>query len=250
MERIVKGIWIPIEIWEAEDLSWNEKFVLMEIDSYTQKGKECYISNRYIADRLGVSERTAREYLSHLIDAGYVKLVKFDGRTRYVESALPSLPGRVEENFQAEWKSASRQSGNKVPHTDSIEDLKKGTDIYTPKPPKFNFRQGIIDAGVSPDTADQWLEVRKLKRLASTEIALKDTLREIARSGRSAEACIHAAVVRSWGGFKAEWLEREEKGDRHARPKDGDAMMKMYEALKSQRRYNPEDDLPDTPDEQ
>ena len=103
----MKGIWIPIEIWQATDISWNEKVLLMEIDSFTQKGKDCYISNRYIADMFGVSERTARDYLSHLIDAGYVRLVKFDGRARYVESALPSLPGRVEENFQAEWKKTS-----------------------------------------------------------------------------------------------------------------------------------------------
>ena len=33
-ERQVKGIWIPIEIWEAADLNWNERVLLIEIDSF------------------------------------------------------------------------------------------------------------------------------------------------------------------------------------------------------------------------
>ena len=35
MERLIKGIWIPIEIWQDKSLSWNEKILLMEIDSFT-----------------------------------------------------------------------------------------------------------------------------------------------------------------------------------------------------------------------
>ena len=46
--RISKGIWIPIEIWTDKDLSWNEKILLMEIDSYTAKGKDCYMSDEFV----------------------------------------------------------------------------------------------------------------------------------------------------------------------------------------------------------
>lgn len=250
MERIVKGIWVPIEIWEADDLNWNEKILLMEIDSFTKRGRDCFISNERIGELLGVAPRTARQYLSHLIDLELVKLVKFDGRARYVESNLQSLPGRVEKNCQAEWQNSATQTGENLPHTNNKETYNKRTNIDTPLPPKFNFRQGLINAGVSASTADQWLEVRRVKRLANTEIALRDTLREIGRCGKSAEACIQSAVARSWGGFKAEWLARDEQDARRGgKPKDGDAMMKMYEALQRSQQFNP-DDLPDTPDEQ
>ena len=109
MDRIVKGIWIPIDIWQDTDLSWNEKILLMEIDSFTSRGRECYISNEYIANLLGVSTRWASQYLSHLVDRNLVKVVRFDGRARYVESNLNLL--------QAEWKKTSRQGGRKLPHT-------------------------------------------------------------------------------------------------------------------------------------
>ena len=126
MERIVKGIWIPIEIWQDSDLSWNEKILLMEIDSFTSKGKDCYISNEYIAKLLGVTSRWASQCLSHLIDRNLVKVTSFDGRVRMVESNLTS--------FQAEWKKTSRQSGAKLPHTDNnITDnnvVDKSTTVY------------------------------------------------------------------------------------------------------------------------
>lgn len=112
MERIVKGIWIPIEIWQDKSLSWNEKILLMEIDSFTSKGHECYISNEYIADLLGVTERSASRLLSHLLDSGLIRVVKFDGRKRYVESTI---------SFQAEWTQMSMQGGQSRPHTNNNE---------------------------------------------------------------------------------------------------------------------------------
>lgn len=115
MERIIKGIWIPIEIWQDRSLSWNEKILLMEIDSFTSKGHECYISNEYIADLLGVTERSASRLLSHLLESGLIRMVRFDGRKRYVESTIC---------FQAEWTQMSMQGRQSCPHTDNNEYIK------------------------------------------------------------------------------------------------------------------------------
>ena len=88
MERIVKGIWFPIEIWEADDLSWSEKILLLEIDSFTSQGKDCFISDEYIAEMLKISVRSAATMVSNLIHKGYIKKTRFDGRKRYLESTL------------------------------------------------------------------------------------------------------------------------------------------------------------------
>ena len=88
MERIVKGIWFPIEIWEADDLSWSEKILLLEIDSFTSQGKDCLISDEYIAEMLKISVRSAATMVSNLIHKGYIKKTRFDGRKRYLESIL------------------------------------------------------------------------------------------------------------------------------------------------------------------
>jgi hypothetical protein len=145
MERIVKGIWIPIEIWQDRSLSWNEKILLMEIDSFTAKGHECYISNEYIAELLGVSVRWAIKCLSHLIETGYIRVVKFDGRKRYVESTI---------QFNADMNKSSMQNGTKVQHTDNNEyinnSLYKGSSHFQ-KPNLEDIRQYCISRGNQVD---------------------------------------------------------------------------------------------------
>lgn len=122
MERVFKGIWIPAEIWENDQLSWNEKILLMEIDSFTAKGKECFFSNEYIQQLLGVTERSARRLLSQLIEKGFVSLVRFDGRNRYVESLIKcghKCPGRPDTNDRAERTQMSGQTGHECPNTNT-----------------------------------------------------------------------------------------------------------------------------------
>lgn len=88
MERQTKGIWIPIEIWESKELTWNEKILFLEIDSFTSKEKDCYFSNEYIAKLLGVTENSANRILSSLISKGYVIKTSFDGRKRFIKTAF------------------------------------------------------------------------------------------------------------------------------------------------------------------
>lgn len=87
-ERLSKGIWIPIEIWKDKNLTWNEKILFLEIDSYTSNEKDCFFSNEYISELLGISETNANKTLSSLIKKGYVIKTKFDGRRLYVKTAL------------------------------------------------------------------------------------------------------------------------------------------------------------------
>lgn len=88
MERQTKGIWIPIEIWENKELTWNEKILFLEIDSFTSKDKDCFFSNEYIAKLLGVTENSANRILSSLISKGYVVKTSFGGRRRFVKTAF------------------------------------------------------------------------------------------------------------------------------------------------------------------
>ena len=160
MDRIVKGIWIPIEIWQNRSLSWNEKILLMEIDSFTAKDRECYISNEYIAELLGVSESWASKCLSHLLELGFVRVVKFDGRKRYVESTI---------QFKADLNESSMQDGTKVQHTDNNEYIninnnslyKKGSSRFQ-KPTIEEIRQYCLEKGYNVD-AEQFFNFYESK---------------------------------------------------------------------------------------
>jgi DNA-binding MarR family transcriptional regulator len=199
--RIVKGIWIPIEIWEAQDLSWNEKILLMEVDSFTSQGKDCYISDEYIADLLKVSERTARTLLSDLIEKGYIARTRFDGRRRFLEStmhiAFAEQSGKICR--------AERQNLPNTIHHLLIEEDKSSLINNNKKPSRFDFLNALGEIGVSEPVARDWMQVRKELKAANTETAFRSIEREIRKSGMSAEECITMAVENSWRGFKAEW---------------------------------------------
>lgn len=200
--RIVKGIWIPIEIWEAQDLSWNEKILLMEIDSFTAKGKDCFISDEYIADLVNTSIRNASRMMTNLIERGYVVRTRFDGRRRFVASCLggADTPNLAEQTGQK-----CRTTYNNIP----IEE-DKSSSVYN-KGIRFDFKSALVQIGVSPAIAEDWLKVRKGKKATNTETAFKSIEREILKSGRSAEECITLAVENSWSGFKAEWLFNQQR---------------------------------------
>jgi hypothetical protein len=196
MDRIVKGIWIPIEIWEAEDLSWNEKILLMEIDSFTSQGKDCFISDEWIARLIGISERSARTMLSDLIAKGYVIKTRFDGRRRFIQSTISYQSGKI-----------CRAGLQNLPTTyNNIlnEEDKSSSNIN--KSVRYDFKKALLEIGVSPQVAEDWLKVRKEKKAANTETAFKGIQREIFKTGLSADECIRIAVERSWQGFKADWI--------------------------------------------
>lgn len=198
MERIVKGIWIPIEIWEADDLTWNEKILLMEIDSFTSKGKDCFISDEYIAEMLKIGIRSASTMVSNLIRLGYIRKTKFDGRKRYLESTLAE---QLCKNCRADLQNLQTTNNNILINSS----LQKNIDN---KRIRFDFKKALIDIGVSPEVAEDWLEVRKAKKAANTETAFKRLKEEISKSGLPANECITIAVARSWQGFQADWITR------------------------------------------
>lgn len=107
-KRVVKGVWIPIEIWENEHLSIQEKVVLAEIDSFCSRYESCYASNEHFAKFIGVSTRRIRDILKSLEDKHLIEReVIYKKGTKEIEKRFLRLPyplGRklphpAEENF-------------------------------------------------------------------------------------------------------------------------------------------------------
>lgn len=204
-QRLVKGIWIPIEIWEAADLSWNEKILLMEIDSFTAKGKDCFISDEYIAELLKINLVNANRNVSSLVKKGYIKKTRFDGRRRYLQSLLCD---------RADLSQTIGQTCHERQHTyNNIPNEEDKSSLVYNKANKFDFLNSLGNIGVSEGTARDWMAVRKNKKATNTETAFKSIEREILKSGRPAEECIRIAVENSWSGFKAEWLLNLQRGN-------------------------------------
>lgn len=99
MERDFKGVWIPKEIWLNQDLGWSEKLLFVEIDSLAKNG-ECFATNEYFGQFLGVHKKHISRLISNLADIGLVtvELVykpnskQIDKRILHVASRNKNVP--------------------------------------------------------------------------------------------------------------------------------------------------------------
>lgn len=80
-KRDFKGVWIPKEIWLAEDLTLTEKALWAEIDSLDGKDG-CWATNAYFEQQLGLKKKTVSELINGLVKKGYVK-----SRIKYKDTA-------------------------------------------------------------------------------------------------------------------------------------------------------------------
>ena len=178
MERQTKGIWIPIEIWESKELTWNEKILFLEIDSFTSKEKDCYFSNEYIAKLLGVTENSANRILSSLISKGYVIKTSFDGRRRFIKTAFSyDRADYSQKNKQSNQESISCSNNEEyIPNTSNNTDNNKEEkdkpfskkDVKTRKKYDEYFEQCWKEYGRKGNKAEAykvWLKLSEEDRL-------------------------------------------------------------------------------------
>ena len=72
MERNFKGIWIPKEIWLADNLSLQEKVLLVEIDSLDDEETGCYASNSYFAKFFSLTNARITQLINSLVLKGFI----------------------------------------------------------------------------------------------------------------------------------------------------------------------------------
>ena len=86
--RQVKGIWIPIQIWESEDLSMPEKIVLAEIDSF-EKAQGCFASNNFLARFLKLTPGRISQIISRLKELNYISIeLIYHDNSREIEKRI------------------------------------------------------------------------------------------------------------------------------------------------------------------
>ena len=149
----------------------------------------------------------------------------------------------MRKNEKAECKSCTEGGAKIAPNNkryNKQEKNKPSTNVLclskkkAPSAPVFDFRKGLVDLGITPETADAWIRVRRSKRAVNSEIALKGIAREIGKAGRPAEECAQLAVEQSWQGFNAVWAERFWNPQRHAAPQQSAPRPEDYERVKQE----------------
>lgn len=102
--RDFKGVWIPKEIWLDNRLNSLDKIILVEIDSLDATEDGCYASNQYLAEFCQCSETKISTAINKLVNLGYIEIIKFDGRKRYIKSRIKNFESLPLKNLKSEFK--------------------------------------------------------------------------------------------------------------------------------------------------
>lgn len=200
--RDFKGIWIPKEVWLDERLNTIDKIILLEIDSLDISESGCYASNKYLADFCQCAESSVSASINKLIKYGYLEVIKFDGRKRYLKSSLPKFrrqPSKIQKadfqklegnnivnnivnnniyNIYGEFKNVKLTDDeyNKLKERDLLPYIEKLSSYIASKGKKYKSHYATILTWSRKDTKNDKDEIlekfdknNKLERISSDE---------------------------------------------------------------------------------
>lgn len=195
------------------ELDVYETIILAVIYGFSQDGESTFKgTQKYLADKAKCSKRKVASALTNLVDRRLIQKIDVDVRGIHLceyrvtdtcticKGVAPHATGGVAPG-----------AGGIAPHaTNNIDNINiSPMEINNKK--RFDFKQSLIQIGVSPEVAEDWMHVRKTKRAANTETAFNRILHEIQKSGLSPNECITIAVSRSWQGFQADWVANQQR---------------------------------------
>lgn len=95
-QRQFKGIWIPKEIWLNKDLTFQEKIILVEIDSYDNGQVGCFATNKHFVKNFGINSSRISQIIQSLQRKNYITITyDFNGKEiikRYLHINRPPYP--------------------------------------------------------------------------------------------------------------------------------------------------------------
>ena len=187
-------------------LKGNELIVFAVINGFSQNGNGSFHGSlAALQEMCGIASRqTITDILKSLVDKGIINKteVTLNGVKNISYSVCPKNGQGVQKMDRG-----CPKNGHIY-----INDINiSPTEINNNKGNRFDFKNSLIEIGVSPEVADDWMQVRKAKRASNTETAFRRIKIEIDKSGLSANECITIAVARSWQGFQADWVANQQR---------------------------------------
>ena len=94
---------------------------------------------------------------------------------------------------------------------EEVKEEVKEEEYKKPKKLIYDFKFELLKLNIDENLIDEWLLVRKNKRLTNTETAFKSFLREVEKTKKSINEILELCIVKSWGGFESKFLENLNK---------------------------------------
>lgn len=197
---------------DTQHLSCSEHGIYFKLLMYCwdQKGpaplderRLCGIVNARSGDEIEALRRVLAEFFVRMEDGFYNRRMQKEVERASTISLARSAAGA--KGYEARAKqlpsNCLASASTPTPTTTTTTTTKKtNTALAAP-------------SGVSNDVWDDWLALRKAKRAAVTQTALRGIQLEAEKAGLTLEEALRTSCERGWAGFRAEWVERKYDAD-------------------------------------
>ena len=183
-----------------------------------ERTKQCgiyEISKKQISFDLGYSIDRVSKLLKYFIDTNRIMYseptkelalrnwTKFNGSTSpKVVSCIKSELLNVKDRVLIEYVNGIYTASQEEQEEEEEEEEEKNNN-------KFDFKKSLLSFGFNSDLVSEWLKVRKKKGLTNSEVAYKDFVKQVELNGQDKNYILEQCVIKSWGGFKSEWLTKQ-----------------------------------------
>lgn len=192
----------------------SELLVLLALADWSNDDGLCWPSVAAVATKSRLSRSQAQRVMRGLCDGGFVSVVGNEnggkpGDTRRYRINLAAMTGRMGATggaSAAEGPHGCAETGSAHATQTIIESsvtIKKNSRV---RRGQFDALGRLVELGVQQQVAEDWMALRKAKKAATTETAVRIVVSEASKAGVTLEEALTTCCLRGWQGFEAEWL--------------------------------------------
>ena len=227
-------------VWDSFPRGGGEKLVLLALADWAgDDGERIWPAIATIAGKTNMSERQVQRILSRFVDQGILEITanEHGGRnlTRHYKINVEAINGDGMSPFaEDERVTFEVGKGDICDIKGDICDIKGDTHVtQTIIDPLINHQKKKIlrtarsksshphkPEGVSDQTWNDFLALRKTKRAAVTPTALDEIIKQAELAGWTLERALREMCARGWAGFTAEWVDKSNGGKARSHTKE------------------------------
>jgi uncharacterized protein YdaU (DUF1376 family) len=132
---------------------------------------------------------------------------------RRADEEIAKYHNRLEAASRAGKASAERRSNAR---STTVQPNNKQETVNIKQETKISTRDKPLSCpdSVSPEVWDGFTKVRKAKKAPVTQAAMAGIEREARKAGWSLNAALTECCARGWAGFKADWVNKDQNGNK------------------------------------
>ena len=133
-----------------------------------------------------------------------------DECSRAIASAIDDSLGLAEEGKGKEWKGKEGKGEKQKPAQQASSEVQARDQAPAADAAvRFDAAEFLVENGADPQTAADYLALRKAKKATSSRTALRSVMAEAEKAGLPLQDVLTTCCARGWVGFKAEWADQQ-----------------------------------------